>query len=159
MSDRRPVRIGFLVSQLGSYASARFAELIKPAGLTPATAGVLRILAREPGLSQRALATRLGSAPSRVVVLVDALEQAGLVVRVRDPEDRRNHRLEVTEAGRATLGALRAAAERQNADILEPLDAEERETFAALVAKLAAAHGLDPEVHTGYAAGGPPTRR
>jgi DNA-binding MarR family transcriptional regulator len=159
VSDRRPVRIGFLVSQLGSYASARFAELIKPAGLTPATAGVLRILVREPGLSQRALATRLGSAPSRVVVLVDALEQAGLVVRVRDPEDRRNHRLEVTEAGRATLGALRTAAERQNADILEPLDAEERETFAALVAKLAAAHGLDPEVHTGYAAGGPPTRR
>ena len=44
-------------------------------------------------------------------MLVDALEQAGLVVRARDPEDRRNHRLEVTEAGRQTLGALRAAAE------------------------------------------------
>lgn len=151
MSSHRPPRTGFLLSQLGVFAAARFGELIKPAGLTPPTAGVLRILAREPGLSQRALATRLRAAPSRVVVLVDALEAAGLVVRTRDPEDRRNHRLEVTDAGRDTLSTLRAAAERQNEDILGPLDAGEREAFAALVSKLAAAHGLDPEVHAGYA--------
>ncbi|MGO4594215.1 MarR family winged helix-turn-helix transcriptional regulator [Leifsonia sp. 2TAF2] len=155
MTSSRPARIGFLVSQLGAFASARFGELIKPSGLTPATAGVLRILSREPGLSQRALATRLGSAPSRVVVLVDALEAAGLVTRSRDPLDRRNHRLEVTEAGRVALGTLRAAAETQSADLLAPLAAEERDVFTALVAKLAAAHRLDPQVHSGYAEGDP----
>ena len=149
-SARGPARTGFLISQLGSLASARFGELIKPTGLTPATAGVLRILAREPGLSQRALATRLGSAPSRVVVLVDSLEQAGLVSRSRDPEDRRHHRLDVTDAGRQVLGTLRGAAETQNADLLAPLAPDERKAFAALVAKLAAGHGLDPDVHAGY---------
>ncbi|MEO3854883.1 MarR family transcriptional regulator [Acrocarpospora sp. B8E8] len=149
-SARRPARTAFLLSQLGAFASARFGELIKPVGLTPAAAGVLRIIAREPGLSQRALATRLGSVPSRVVVLVDSLEEAGLVSRTRDPTDRRHHRLDVTEAGRQVLGALRTAAETQNADVLAPLDAAERETFTALVSKLAAAHGLDPDVHAGY---------
>lgn len=149
-TPRRPARTGFLLSQLGALASARFGELVRPAGLTPATAGVLRILAREPGLSQRALATRLGSAPSRVVVLVDALEQAGLVVRSRDPEDRRHHRLDVTDAGREVLGTLRTAAKTQNTDILAPLEPQEREAFAALVAKLAAGHGLDADVHAGY---------
>ncbi|MGH1548375.1 MarR family winged helix-turn-helix transcriptional regulator [Leifsonia poae] len=159
MPARRPARTGFLLSQLGAFASARFADLVKPSGLTPATAGVLRIVAREPGLSQRALATRLGTVPSRVVVLVDSLERAGLVVRTRDPEDRRNHRLDVTEAGERTLQEVRVAAQTQNADILAPLDEGERETFAALIAKLAAAHGLDPEVHAGYSDGRPTGRR
>ena len=149
----RPPRTGYLLSQLGAFASTRFAELVKPAGLTPATAGVLRLIARDPGLSQRALATRLGAVPSRVVVLVDALEGAGLVARTRDPEDRRHHRLDVTDEGRRVLGTLRAAAETQNADVLAPLDPEEREALAALVAKLAAAHGLDPDVHAGYRQG------
>ena len=149
-APRRPARTGFLLSQLGAFASARFAELVKPAGLTPATAGVLRILMQNPGISQRALADRLGAVPSRVVVLVDTLEAAGLVTRTRDPHDRRHHRLDLTDAGRASLRGLRAAAEEQNSDILAPLDPTERATFAELVARLAAAHGLDPDVHRGY---------
>lgn len=149
-TPRRPERTGFLLSQLGSFAATRFAELVKPAGLTPATAGALRILARSPGLSQRALADRLGAVPSRVVVLVDALEHAGFVSRTRDPDDRRHHRLDLTDAGRAALGQVRIAAERQNADILAPLDPAERATFAALIARLAGAHGIDPDVHRGF---------
>ncbi len=152
---RRPAHPGFLLSQLGAFASSLFAELVKPVGLTPATAGALRILARNPGLSQRALADRLGAAPSRVVVLVDALESAGLVSRTRDPEDRRHHRLDLTDAGRAVLRGLREAAERQNAQLLAPLDPEERDALTALLSRLAAAHGLDPEVHRGYRAGAP----
>ncbi|WP_439901241.1 MarR family winged helix-turn-helix transcriptional regulator [Microbacterium azadirachtae] len=146
-----PERTGFLLSQLGSFAAARFAELVKPLGLTPAMAGALRILARSPGLSQRALADRLGAVPSRVVVLVDALEAAGFVSRTRDPEDRRHHRLDLTDAGRAAMGRLRGAAEQQNADLLAPLDAEERAALGALVSRLAAAHGIDPDVHRGFA--------
>lgn len=147
---RRSARTGFLLSQLGTFASARFAELIKPTGLTPATAGVLRIIGREPELSQRELAARLGTVPSRVVVLVDTLETAGLVTRSRDRDDRRQHRLTVTEAGRRILDELRAAAETQNIDVLAPLEPTEREVFTALLSKLVAGHHLDHDVHTGY---------
>jgi DNA-binding MarR family transcriptional regulator len=149
-NSRRPARTGFLLSQLGAFASARFAELIKPTGLTPATAGVLRIIGREPELSQRELATRLGSVPSRVVVLVDTLEEAGLVSRARDREDRRQYRLTLTETGRRILGELRTAAEIQNADVLAPLDPTEREAFTTLLLKLVTGHHLDHDVHTGY---------
>ena len=156
MSAPRPgpaPRTGFLLSQLGTYSTARFAELVRPLGLTPAAAGVLRLIARSPGLSQRELADRLGAVPSRVVVLIDTLERAGLVVRERRPDDRRNYRLQPTDAGRATMRDLRSAAERQTADIVGPLDESERAQLATLLAKLAEAHGLDADVHAGYAQG------
>ncbi len=148
-----PPRTGFLLSQLGTYSTSRFAELVRPLGLTPAAAGVLRLIARSPGLSQRELADRVGAVPSRVVVLVDALERAGLVVRERRPDDRRNYRVQLTDDGRAAMRELRAAAERQTADIVAPLDESERAQFATLLAKLADAHRLDAEVHAGYAHG------
>jgi DNA-binding MarR family transcriptional regulator len=146
-----PPRTGFLLSQLGTYSTSRFAELVRPLGLTPAAAGVLRLIARSPGLSQRELADRVGAVPSRVVVLVDALERAGLVVRERRPDDRRNYRVQLTDDGRAAMRELRAAAERQTADVVAPLDEAERAQFATLLAKLADAHRLDADVHAGYA--------
>jgi hypothetical protein len=59
----RPKRTAFLLSQLGALASARFAERTRELGLTPSDAGVLRLLGRSPGLSQRSLADRLGAVP------------------------------------------------------------------------------------------------
>jgi DNA-binding MarR family transcriptional regulator len=150
----RPRGTAYLLSQLGILAAGRFGELLEPLGLTPPEAGVLRLLAREGGISQRALAERLGTAPSRVVVLVDGLEGKGLVSRRRSETDRRNHELHLTEAGETTLGRLRGVASAHEDDVLAGLTRAERDDLRRLLGKLADSHGVDADVHPGYRLGG-----
>src|SRR5213595_2083231 len=104
MDSRSPSkRTAFLLSQLGALSSSRFAERTREIGLTPSDAGVLRLLGRTPGLSQRSLADRLGAVPSRVVPLIDSLQARDLVERVRSSTDRRNYELRLTVEGTKVL--------------------------------------------------------
>jgi DNA-binding MarR family transcriptional regulator len=146
----RPARIGFLLTQLGTLATENFAEKTRELGITPAEAGVMRILGRQPGMNQRELAQKLGVAQSRVVALVDSLEAEGLTVRVRSTVDRRNQELRVTESGREILGRLRLAAEAQEFELTEGLEPDDRENLYRLLVKLSDARGLDRDVHPGY---------
>ena len=143
----RSKRTAFLLSQLGALASARFAERTRELGLTPSDAGVLRLLGRTPGLSQRSLADRLGAVPSRVVPLIDSLEARGLVARVRSSTDRRNYELRLTDEGTKVLGKLRGIAERQEAELLAPLTSKQSAQLGSLLAMLASAHALDTDLH------------
>jgi DNA-binding MarR family transcriptional regulator len=72
----------------------------------------LRRLAKAP-LTLRALADRLAADPPYVTLMVDDLEQRGLVQRLPHPEDRRAKLVQLTAAGRA-------AAERADAILDEP---------------------------------------
>ena len=65
-------------------------------GVTSAQWRLLLRLAREPGLKQVELAERLDVEPITACRIVDRLEDAGLVERQRDPEDRRAWRLVLT---------------------------------------------------------------
>jgi DNA-binding MarR family transcriptional regulator len=143
----RSKRTAFLLSQLGALASARFAERTRELGLTPSDAGVLRLLGRTPGLSQRSLADRLGAVPSRVVPLIDSLEARGLVARARSSTDRRNYELRLTDEGTKVLGKLRGIAERHEAELLAPLTGEQSAQLGSLLARLASAHALDADLH------------
>lgn len=149
-SARHSARIGFLLSQLGAHAAEVFAEQVRGLGLTPSEAGVIRIIGRAPKLTQRELAERLGTVPSRVVSLVDGLERKGLATRTRGESDRRAHYLELTDSGRAMLGELRKAAEAQEAVITAALSEQQRSELGALLAALSSSLGLDPDVHPGY---------
>ena len=149
-APQRPARIGFLLAQLGAHATAVFAELTAPLGITPSEAGVIRIIGRSPGISQRELATRLGIVQSRVVALLDRLEQAGLSTRTRRPGDRRVQEVELTDAGRTLLGRLRDAAEAQEAKLTEGLDEKRKRELYTLLLDLSTLRKLDAEVHPGY---------
>lgn len=65
-------------------------------GVTRAQWRVLWRLDREPGLRQVELAERLDIEPITLCRIVDRLEEAGLIERRRDPDDRRAWRLELT---------------------------------------------------------------
>jgi len=129
-----------------------FADQLTPLGLTPAHAGLLRAVAADPGRSQQAVATELGVLPSRLVALVDELEQDGLVERRRNPGDRRHHALHLTAAGESRLVEIGRAAQRNADACLAPLDAKEQDVLGQLLDRLAAAHGLAPGVHPGFRA-------
>jgi DNA-binding MarR family transcriptional regulator len=146
----RPARIGFLLAQLGAHATDVFADQIRHLDISSSEAGVIRIIGRTPGISQRDLATKLGTVQSRVVSIIDRLETAGLAARSRSTTDRRIQQLELTDAGRATLLSLRAAAEAQESIIAEGLTSEQKTQLYELLTTLGTLRGLDADIHPGY---------
>jgi DNA-binding MarR family transcriptional regulator len=149
-AGRERTGIAFLLAQLGSYAAERFGEQASALDFTRPQAGLLRLISREPGQSQQAVARRLGTPPSRLVALVDGLEQRGLIERRRNPGDRRNYALHLTTAGEQAMAALSQVALDHEEAISAPLTQAERAQLSKLLAKLADAHGLVPGVHPGY---------
>ncbi|MFJ8163759.1 MarR family winged helix-turn-helix transcriptional regulator [Streptomyces sp. NPDC096136] len=113
---------------------------MEPLGITPAQGRLLRIVAHyADGTPPRMadLATRLEVVPRAVTTLVDGLEAADCVRRAPDPANRRVIRIELTEAGRATLRRLRNARTDAAEEILAPLTAEQREVLGGLLDALA----------------------
>ena len=88
-AERPPRSVGFLISQLGFFSSKGFMEALEPVGIDPREFLLMRFVAASEGQSQQALAERLGVPASRMVALVDHLEEAGLMERRPNPEDRR----------------------------------------------------------------------
>jgi DNA-binding MarR family transcriptional regulator len=153
IDDRGPGRVGgvaFLLAQLGAHAAALFAERIRPLALTPPQAGVLRRLGQFPGQSQRGLADALGMHPPRLVALIDELEDRGLVARARDPDDRRNYAISLTDEGQRVLAKLSAVAREHEVAITAALDDDERAQLLALLRRLADEQELAPGVHPGF---------
>jgi DNA-binding MarR family transcriptional regulator len=146
----RPAGAAFLLSQLGSQAATLFAELMSDLKMAPAHAGILRILARTPGITQQSLAAMLGMVPSRLVALLDQLDALGLTERRRNAEDRRSHSLLLTEKGRRMVAAIGEISVRHERLLLAALSEPEREQLTALLQRVADQQGLTREVHPGY---------
>jgi DNA-binding MarR family transcriptional regulator len=142
--------VAFLLSQLGAYASAQFAERVAPLDLTPPQVGFLRLVGSEPGSSQQAIAGRLGMAPNRLVHLVDSMEERGLIERRRDPQDRRNHALHLTAEGSRLIAQLSGVAAAHEESVCAGLAPQERQQLAVLLERVAANQGLEPGIHPGY---------
>jgi DNA-binding MarR family transcriptional regulator len=140
----------FLLAQVGAHAASRFAERLRPIGLSPAHAGILRILEAAPAITQQALAGALGSPPSRLVGLLDELESKGLVERKANETDRRRHALRLTAKGKLVLNNIGGLVrEHQNA-LLAALSQDERQQLTALLMRIAEHQGLRKGVHPGY---------
>ena len=127
-----------------------FAERLSAIDLSPPHAGILRFVNAAGGISQQALAENLRILPSRLVALIDQLEERALVERRADPVDRRSYALHLTDKGRDTLKAIgRVARDHQDA-LLASLTAEERDRLASLLLRVADQQGLRPGVHPGF---------
>ena len=89
-------------------------QLLKPAGITLAQYNVLRILrgAEPDGLCRNELRDRLLTRMPDVTRLLDRMEEAGLVTRARDDDDRRLVTTRITARGRHVVGVLGAAGAR-----------------------------------------------
>ena len=88
-------------------------------------------------LSQQALGQALRIHPSNLVAMIDALERAELLIRPRDPEDRRRYLLELTDKGRLRLEQAHRAALEAELEFLSPLNQREREQLRGLLARVA----------------------
>ena len=148
----------FLLAQVGAHAASKFGERLVELKLVPAHAGILRILAATPAITQQALAAALGTLPSRLVALVDELESKGLLERRPHESDRRSYALHLTEAGKSTLQAIGRVARDHQQALLAALSEEEQRQLAALLQRVADQQGLIPRVHPGYGRSEVPAR-
>jgi DNA-binding MarR family transcriptional regulator len=96
-------RLGYHVRRLQVWIFRDFISTLSVLDLRPTQYSVLTVIAENPGLSQTDLFTTLGVERSRLVRLLDGLEQRRLVRRMRAPEDRRSHALQLTGEGAELL--------------------------------------------------------
>jgi MarR family transcriptional regulator, lower aerobic nicotinate degradation pathway regulator len=130
----------FLLKRVGFAAKDRSHAAFEGSGLSAFHYAVLALLEESPRETQAQIADALGYDRSLIVRLLDELEERGLVLRKRDPDDRRRHVVKLTPAGRSMLVELRAIVQRLEDEFLAPLSAGEHETLHALLTKLATHH-------------------
>src|SRR5688500_18732863 len=94
-----PAGHAMLVFRLARVTGFRLARALASLELRTNEFAVLHHLQEAGPLSQQQLGGALGIDPSNLVGLLDALESDGLIVRPRDPRDRRRHLVEPTPAG------------------------------------------------------------
>ena len=89
MSKARAPRFLHLLTRAARAAQNVADAGLADIGLTSAQSGVLFLIPNEGGASVNAVSEGLGLAQSAASVLVQRLEQAGLIERETDPNDRR----------------------------------------------------------------------
>jgi len=135
---------------VGAHAASEFAERLAKEKLAPRHAGILRILNSTPAITQQTLAATLGMVPSRLVVLVDEMEQRGLIERRENPDDRRRYALHITEEGRSTLETIGRISREHSQALLAAISEDEQRQLATLLQRIADQQGLTRGVHPGY---------
>ncbi|MFC4908393.1 MarR family winged helix-turn-helix transcriptional regulator [Actinomadura gamaensis] len=111
-------------------------EALRRHGLSLWGYDVLTEVADTPARTQLALGRALGLDKSKVVVVLDELESAGLVVRLPDPGDRRARIITATPEGRKVLASAAAELRSIEESLLNELGAEEGERLRATLAAL-----------------------
>ena len=147
--DRAPSTLAFLLSQVGIYAARQFSERIAEVDLTPPLFRVLNLIDAAEGRSQQAIGEAVEVPASRMVALVDELEQRGLVERRPDPVDRRIRALYLTAKGRKTLGRGREIAKAHEKALTRGMAAADRKRLVELLQKLVDEQTIGRGIHPG----------
>ena len=125
--------------EIGETAHAlrkAFDRLAVGLGVTRAQWKVLFKLTRTPGLRQVELADMLDLEPITLCRIVDRLEEAGLVERTRDPEDRRAWRLHVTAQAEPLMEKLQAVGSLLVEQAFAGIDPKDIEKTRAVLARV-----------------------
>ena len=120
---------------------------LAPYGINRTQFGLLKVLeAAGPG-SQQVLSGYLSMPPSRIVALVDDLEDQGFVARKRSSSDRRVNEIRLTREGRTVLARANKTAVRWQDQLLVDLSEPERTQLFELLRRVAVRHLGGAAVH------------
>jgi DNA-binding MarR family transcriptional regulator len=108
---------------------------LAPLGLTVQLCGVLNLLADSP-VSQQSLGEQLHIDRTTVVELIDDLERQGVVIRRRNPADRRSYTLHLTAKGKSVQKRAARVFDAAAAEVFEPLAPAEQRQLAELLRRV-----------------------
>ncbi len=123
---------GFLIRRAQQTHAAAWAREVST-DTTSVQYGVLAVLHRRPGASQRDLCDELDLDRSTIAALVARLQRKGTIERVRDTDDRRRNTLRLTAAGEKELTRLRPRVDRVEEALTAGLSARDREELRRLL--------------------------
>lgn len=126
-----------LVSRLARRLRAAEEPVLARVGLTMWEYIALAHLADAPADSQQALAAATGYDKTRLIALLDGLEQRDLITRAPEPPDRRAHKVRLTPAGRRSFAAAQRRIRALERELLAPLPPADRDTLRATLSRLA----------------------
>jgi MarR family 2-MHQ and catechol resistance regulon transcriptional repressor len=115
---------------------ARLEPALAACALTLTQLGVLEAVLHLGPLTHRELGRKLLTSPGNLTDVVDKLEKRGLVTRVRAEQDRRQVRVELTQAGRALIESTFPRHAADIAHAMGGLSPAELETLGQLLRKL-----------------------
>lgn len=145
--NQPPRRSGALLDNLARRMRLHAESVLEPLGLRPRHLVALTVLRDRDGSTQQALATTLMMDRATVVGLLNDLEADALIERLRSPEDRRRHIVQLTDRGAKRLAKAEFALAAVEDEVLAPLDAGQRATLYELL--LLAASGTAPNCDPG----------
>jgi DNA-binding MarR family transcriptional regulator len=116
----------YIVKQVELAMKASLDELVKPVGITTMQYTALTVLRRRDRLSSAQLARNSFVTPQSMADTVTTLEQQGLIVRRRNPDNRRVLLLSLTDAGRSLLAGLDTEVEALEDRMAERLTPRQR---------------------------------
>jgi DNA-binding MarR family transcriptional regulator len=109
---------------------------LAPWDVTPAQARALGVLTRHGPMRLGALSEHLRIAPRSATEVVDALEEARLVERRPDPDDRRATLVATTDRGDEVATGIRAARAAEAEGFFARLDEADRTSLARILRAL-----------------------
>ena len=124
---------GYAVRRFQIWIFQDFIRTLEAVDIRPTQYSVMTVIGANPGLSQMAVAKRLGIERARVVHLLDSLEDRDLVSRVQSATDRRSHALHLTERGRSSLAQFKRLAAEHERHVAEKIGKENRERLLQIL--------------------------
>jgi len=88
-----------------------------------------------PGISQQDLAEMMLLDSNAVVLLLNELEDLGYSIRRRDPEDRRRHNVQLTDAGQQAVARAEKGRASIEDELLVGLTAEEKAALLTILTR------------------------
>ncbi|MEU9170540.1 MarR family transcriptional regulator [Streptomyces sp. NPDC048420] len=120
-ATKAPPSLLYMVKQVELVVRSHLDELVRPSGITALQYTALTVLERHDGLSAAQLARDSFVTAQSIADLVRSLETRRLVRRERNPKNRRELLILLTEEGRALLarheGPVRELEERMVRDL------------------------------------------
>ncbi|MFJ2738069.1 MarR family winged helix-turn-helix transcriptional regulator [Streptomyces sp. NPDC087440] len=126
----------WLLSRLKQGLATAETAAVREHGMTLWGYTVLMGVVDAPTRSQLALSQVVSVDKSKLVIVLDELEAAGLVQRRPDPADRRARIVEATDAGRDALTAARRDVDAIESDLLAGLTPLARDSLRTVLLQL-----------------------